>query len=174
MYFYDDVATEYIFLIHILIGTYPEEYSGALRNPLKGFRPDTGRNISRSRYVTLARHYIKWNDLEKRNTDDLVANIRAYSERKWAKFRGTGVKVIRVYLDWDRESGNEYWPSDLKSGDYSSPEFKRRVLRLVRAMGEWGIATQGWLGFRWESSVFVRASQPSSKFRNARTLGISF
>ena len=120
-----------------LVVVYPEEYSGALRNPLKGFRPDTGRNISRSRFVTLARHYIKWNDLEKRNTDDLVANIRAYSERKWAKFRGTGVKVIpRVYLDWDRESGNEYWPSDLKSGDYSSPEFKRRVLRLVRAMGE--------------------------------------
>ena len=65
-----------------LVVVYPEEYSGALRNPLKGFRPDTGRNISRSRFVTLARHYIKWNDLEKRNTDDLVANIRAYSDGK--------------------------------------------------------------------------------------------
>ena len=120
-----------------LVVVYPEEYSAALRNPLKGFRPDTGRNISRSRFVTLARHYIKWNDLEQKQTDDIVANIRAYSERKWAKLRGTGVKVIpRVYLDWDRESGNEYWPSDLKSGDYSSPEFKRRVLRLVEAMGQ--------------------------------------
>ena len=67
---------------------YPEEYPSALRNPLKGFRPDTGRNISRSRFVTLARHYIKWNDLEQKQTDDIVANIRAYSERKWAKLRG--------------------------------------------------------------------------------------
>ena len=116
---------------------YPEEYPSALRNPLKGFRPDTGRNISKSRFVTLARHYIKWNDLEQKQTDDLLANIRAYSDRKWAKLRGTGVKVIpRVYLDWDRESGNEYWPSDLESGDYSSLEFKQRVLRLIEALGE--------------------------------------
>jgi hypothetical protein len=116
---------------------YPEEYPSALRNPLKGFRPDTGRKISRSRFVTLARHYIKWNDLEQKQTDDLVANIRAYSDRKWAKLRGTGVKVIpRVYLDWDRESGNEYWPSDLESGDYSSSEFKQRLLRLIEALGQ--------------------------------------
>ena len=115
----------------------PEEYVGALRNPLKGFRPDMGRNVSRSRFATLARHYIKWNDLEQRKTDDLVANIRAYSDRKWAKLRGTGVKVIpRVYLDWDRESGNEYWPNDLESGDYSSPEFKQRLCRLIEALGQ--------------------------------------
>jgi len=120
-----------------LVVVHPEEYPSALRNPFKGFRPDTGRKISRSRFATLARHYIKWNDLEQKQTDDLVANIRAYSDKKWAKLRGTGVKVIpRVYLDWDRESGNEYWPSDLESGDYSSPEFKRRLLRLIEALGE--------------------------------------
>ena len=114
-----------------LIVVNPEEYPGALRNPLKGFRPNMSRNVSRSRFVTLARQYIKWNDLEQKKTDDLVANIRAYSDRKWGRLRGTGVKVIpRVYLDWDRESGNEYWPSDLESGDYNSPEFKRRLLRL--------------------------------------------
>ena len=119
-----------------LVVVYPEEYPRALRNPLKGFRPDIRRNISRSRFVTLARHYIKWNDLEQKQTDDLVANIRAYSDGKWAKLRGTGVKVIpRVYLDWDREIGNEYWPSDLESGDYSSPKFKRRLLRLIEALG---------------------------------------
>ena len=120
-----------------LIVVDPEEYPSALRNPLKGFRPDMGTNVSRSRFATLARHYIKWNDLEQKKTDDLVANIRAYSDRKWAKLRGTGVKVIpRVYLDWDREIGNEYWPSDLESGDYSSPEFKRRLLRLIEALGQ--------------------------------------
>ncbi|MFL2833130.1 MAG: hypothetical protein ACJ0BK_05925 [Coraliomargaritaceae bacterium] len=81
----------------------PEEYPSALRNPLKGFRPDMGGSVSKSRFATLARHYIKWNDLEQKKTDDLVANIRAYSDGKWAKLRGTGVKVIpRVYLDWDQ------------------------------------------------------------------------
>ena len=86
-----------------LIVVNPEEYPNALRNPLKGFRPDMGRNVTKSRFATLARHYIKWNDLEQKKTDDLVANIRAYSDGKWAKLRGTGVKVIpRVYLDWDR------------------------------------------------------------------------
>ena len=45
-----------------LIVVNPEEYPSALRNPLKGFRPDLGRNVSRSRFATLARHYIKWNE----------------------------------------------------------------------------------------------------------------
>ena len=120
-----------------LVVVYPEEYPSALRNPLKGFRPDMGKNIFSGRFVTLIRQYIKWSDLEQKQTDDLVANIRAYSDRKWAKLRGTGVKVIpRVYLDWDRESGNEYWPSDLESGDYSSSEFKQRLLRLIEALGQ--------------------------------------
>ena len=68
-----------------LIVVDPEEYPSALRNPLKGFRPDMGRNVSRNRFATLARHYIKWNDLEQKQADDIVANIRAYSDRKWAK-----------------------------------------------------------------------------------------
>lgn len=120
-----------------LVAVYPEEYPSALRNPLKGFRPNHDVKVRKNRFMTLARHYIKWNDLERQGTDDLVANIKAYSDQKWAKFRGTGVKVIpRVYLDWDEESGNEYWPSDLKAGDYSSPEVKRRLLRLVEALGE--------------------------------------
>ena len=91
-----------------LIVVDPEEYPSALRNPLKGFRPDMGRNVSRNRFATLARHYIKWNDLEQKQADDIVANMRAYSDRKWAKLRGTGAKVIpRVKLDWDGEGGNE-------------------------------------------------------------------
>ena len=65
-----------------LIVVDPEEYPSALRNPLKGFRPDMGRNVSRNRFATLARHYIKWNDLEQKQADDIVANIRAYSDRK--------------------------------------------------------------------------------------------
>ncbi len=51
-----------------LVVVYPEEYSSALRNPLKGFRPDLGGSVSKSRFATLARHYIKWNDLEQKKT----------------------------------------------------------------------------------------------------------
>lgn len=119
-----------------LVVVYPEEYPSALRNPLKGFRPDMGKNIFSGRFVTLARQYIKWRDLEQNQTDDLVKNIRAYCDKEWGRLRGTGMKVIpRVYLDWDHKNGNEQWPSDLESGDYSSPEFKRRLLRLIEALG---------------------------------------
>jgi hypothetical protein len=44
--------------------------------------------------------------------------------------------IPRVYLDWDSGSGNEYWPADLTSGDWSSQQFKDRVVRLVGRLGE--------------------------------------
>lgn len=116
---------------------YPEEYPHALRNPLKGFRPELWAKVKDNRYMTLVRDYIKWSDVEKNADDDLVANIRVLSQKRWKQHLGTGVRVIpRVYLDWDQQDGNEYWPEDLKAGDYSSPEFKRRVVRLVQALGE--------------------------------------
>lgn len=120
-----------------MVTVYPEAYPGALRNPLKGFRPNYWGKLEDNRFMTLARVYVKWNELDTGEADDLVANIKAYSKKKWARFNGTGVKVIpRVYLDWNKESGNEYWPGDLETGDYSSPEFKKRLTRLIEAMGE--------------------------------------
>lgn len=120
-----------------LVTIFPEAYSGALRNPLKGFRPYVGANPRQHRYMSLVQHYIEWNKLEDSASDDLVANIRAFSDKEWAKFKGTGVKIIpRVYLDWNKEAGNEYWPADMETGDYTSAEFDRRVERLVQAMGE--------------------------------------
>jgi hypothetical protein len=117
-----------------MVTVYPEESPGALRNPLKGFRPDLGQ-VCGHEYATLARHYIKWNELEN-DEDDSIQKIRDFCNEKWAGLDQLGIKVIpRVYLDWDSKSGNEYWPADLTCGDYSSDEFKRRLERLIQRLG---------------------------------------
>ena len=41
--------------------TYPTEYSGALRNPMKGFRPPAYRNNYDKEYATIVRCYLQWN-----------------------------------------------------------------------------------------------------------------
>jgi len=116
---------------------YPEEYPHALRNPLKGFRPYSNTNLFNHRFISVIKDYIRWNDLDRSASDDLVGRIINYSGRKWARPTALGIKVIpRVYLDWDGDPGNEYWPSDMETGDYSSPQFKKRVTRLVKAMAE--------------------------------------
>jgi hypothetical protein len=84
----------------------PREYQGALRNPLKGFRPD----IDRIMRVCNER----WKDVEKYNVK----------------------VIPRVYLDWDEKEGNEYWPEDMQVHDYSSLQFRQRVQRLIQRLGE--------------------------------------
>jgi hypothetical protein len=114
----------------------PREYSGALRNPLKGFRPDTGPRAFTHEYGTLARCYLKWNELENSESDGVDRIMRVCNER-WKDVEKHNVKVIpRVYLDWDEKIGNEYWPADMKVHDYSSEQFKQRVKRLVERLGE--------------------------------------
>ena len=44
--------------------------------------------------------------------------------------------IPRVYLDWDSATNNEYWPADLQSGDWTSQQFKDRVVRLIGRLGE--------------------------------------
>ena len=52
-------------------------------------------------------------------------------------YRPNNIKVIpRVYLDWNSETNNEYWPADLQSGDWTSQQFKDRVVRLIGRLGE--------------------------------------
>ena len=116
--------------------TYPTEYSGALRNPMKGFRPDTYSNNFNDEYATITRNYIKWNELEN-HYSDTIQKIKDVCDQKWAGVEEYGIKVIpRVYLDWDEQSGNEYWPSDMTTGDYSSEQFKQRLVRLISRLGE--------------------------------------
>jgi hypothetical protein len=108
----------------------PQEYQGALRNPLKGFRPDTGPRAFTYEYATLARCYLKWNELENSESDGIDRIMRVCNER-WKDVEKYNVKIIpRVYLDWDEKEGNEYWPADMQVHDYSSGQFKQRVQRV--------------------------------------------
>ena len=114
-----------------LITVYPEPYPHAIKNPLKGFRPEVDMDHE---YGTLSKVYIRWNEIE--NTlEDGVDKIIAVSNEKWAHVEENNRKVIpRVYLDWPgRESG---WPVDMIEGDYRSDHFKERVINLIGKMGQ--------------------------------------
>jgi Malectin domain/Domain of unknown function (DUF4832)/Divergent InlB B-repeat domain len=114
----------------------PPEIAGPLSNPLMGFRPDQDKWSQNPAYPTIVRHYIKWNEIENLESDT-VQKIRDFCNTKWANLPAANIKVIpRVYIDWDSNLGNEYWPSDLQTGDWSSPEFKARVVRLIGRLGE--------------------------------------
>jgi hypothetical protein len=113
----------------------PKEYPRALRNPLMGFRPDLGRHAFGHEYATLARHYIKWNEIENDELDG-IDRIRAFCNEKWKGVEAANIKVIpRVYLHWSKDD-QKYWPADMKADDYASDQFKGRVLRLVARLGE--------------------------------------
>jgi putative CocE/NonD family hydrolase len=114
----------------------PEVYPHALRNPLKGFRPGTSPRAFKHEYVTLTRCYLRWNELENDETDT-IDKIKKVCDEKWMDVEKHNIKIIpRVYLDWDRKKGNEYWPADMQTGDYSSEQFKRRVIRLAQRLGQ--------------------------------------
>ena len=72
----------------------PQEYPRALRNPLMGFRPDLGRRAFEHEYATLARHYIKWNEIENAE-DDGIDRIRAFCNEKWKGVEAANLKVDR-------------------------------------------------------------------------------
>jgi len=113
----------------------PTEFTGAINNPLKGFR-----DYKKNGYGLLERHYIKWSDIEA-NADDTVDRIIAHTEKitkaKGKRFEDLNVKLIpRVYLDWDGSPGKQHWPSDLKTFDYDSPAFQERLRRLIAKLGQ--------------------------------------
>ena len=109
----------------------PAEYFHALRNPLKGF---TTRGIDNHPWATTAQTYIHWNEIENSESDG-IEKIKKVCDEKWLGIEDNNVKVIlRVYLHW---SGNrKYWPSDMQQDDYSSEQFQKRVLRLIKRLGE--------------------------------------
>ena len=113
----------------------PVEAPGPLSNPLMGFRHDPN-SYSQYPYPTVVRQYIRWNQIEN-NVNDTVQKIRDFCNAQWANLPTNNIKVIpRVYIDWDSGSGNEYWPADLTSGDWTSQQFKDRVVRLIGRLGE--------------------------------------
>ena len=112
----------------------PKEYSSALRNPLKGFR--ARRGVFDHEWATLWHSYIRWNEIENDESDG-IDKIKTFCDQYWKDAEKHNIKVIpRVYLDWDEKEGNEYWPADMRTGDYSSEQFRQRVVRLVGRLGE--------------------------------------
>ena len=118
----------------------PPEFSGAINNPLKGFR-----DYKQDGYGLLKRQYIKWNDIEV-SAEDTVERIIAHTTKitstRGKRFEELNIKLVpRVYLDWNGEPGTEkdpqqHWPADLQTFDYDSPAFQNRLRRLVAKLGQ--------------------------------------
>lgn len=113
----------------------PVEYPNSLRNPLKGFRPLTkDARAENKRFATITHSYFKWNELENHESDT-VERIRDLCDVRWDGVEEKGIKIIpSIYLDFNEDQ--KYWPADLRTGDYSSPQFKRRLVRLIEKLGE--------------------------------------
>lgn len=109
---------------------YPDAYSRAIKNPLKGFR--SGKEGHE--YSTLIKYYFRWNALENSASDD-VDKIVAACDTRWRGIEKQNIKAIpRVYLEYPgRQSG---WPADMTTGDYTSDQFRQRVVSFIQKLGE--------------------------------------
>jgi len=113
-----------------LITIYPDEYHKAIKNPLKGFRPSAPDH----EYGTLIKHYFKWSELENLASDD-VNKIRQVCNTRWRDIETKNIKIIpRVYLAWPGR--NNIRPADMTSRDFTSNEFKQRVIALIKKLGQ--------------------------------------
>lgn len=112
----------------------PKEYSGALRNPLKGLRAGAPETAHKLPYGSLTKCYIRWNEIEN-SASDGVEKIQEFCDGRWRGLPEINTKVIpRVYLDWP--PNGHFWPADLPTGNYSSPQFMRRATALIEKLGE--------------------------------------
>jgi len=111
---------------------YPQEYSKPLRNPHKGF---TNRGVrENNEWATLMHSYIRWNEIEQDSLDGLK-EIKTWCDVNWSGVENKNVKVIpRVYLHWDDDK--TYWPDDMETYDYSSPQFIRRLKKMIWKLGQ--------------------------------------
>jgi hypothetical protein len=136
----------------ITVNIFPVPYDKAFPNPLKGFRASS---VTAEDYPTLTRLYVKWNEIEN-NENDGVEKIISYCNSQWKDLPKNNIKVIpRVYLEWpyshqtalntrdtvtaswgDTRYVERFWPADIKRGDYTSDNFKKRLLNLVAKMGK--------------------------------------
>jgi len=130
----------------------PKPYELAFPNPLKGLRSGS---LNKEIYPTLTRLYIKWNQIENSETDG-VEKIQDYCNKLWKNLPSRNIKVIpRIYLEWpfgEQDASHtrdtvtniwnetryceRFWPADMKRGDYSSEQFKKRLLNMIAKMGK--------------------------------------
>jgi len=114
-----------------LITVYPEEYDHAIRNPLMGFRASLDKDHE---YSTLSKTYIAWNELEN-SASDGVDKIMKVCDAKWLGIEKQNTKLIpRVYLSYPRKASG--WPADMTDGDFTSDQFKLRVIALIKKLGK--------------------------------------
>jgi hypothetical protein len=138
--------------INSMVRIIPEYYDKAFPNPLKGFRSSS---VEIEDYPTLTRLYIKWNDIEQTESDG-VEKIVNFCNRQWQGLPERNIKVIpRVYLEWpyQKQNGNNsrdsvtadwgdtrfverFWPADMKKGDYTSEQFRKRIVQLITKLGK--------------------------------------
>lgn len=118
----------------------PREFTGAINNPLKGFRDDKAPG-----YGLIVRQYIEWSDIESGAGDSverIIAHTNQITQRNGKRFEDLNLKLVpRVYLDWDGSAGTpekpkQHWPADLHTFDYDSPAFHERLTQLVAKLGE--------------------------------------
>jgi len=114
---------------------YPREYAHAIRNPLKGFRSSFNNSSAKDHeYGTLSKTYFRWSDLENAEGDG-VDKIIMVCDSVWRGAEAMNHKFIpRVYLQWPGKTGG--WSSDMTEGDYTSEQFKRRVIAFIKKLGE--------------------------------------
>lgn len=130
----------------------PKAYDKAFPNPLKGFRSST---VKMEDYPTLTRLYIKWNEIENSENDGVDKIVR-FCNKQWENLPQHNIKVIpRVYLEWPYNKQNatnsrdtvtadwgdtryvdRFWPADIRRGDYTSEQFKKRLVNLIAKMGK--------------------------------------
>lgn len=109
----------------------PQSFQGPLRNPLMGI---TARELGVHEWGTLTHHYIGWRELECVETDG-VDKIVDYCNAAWRDFPQKNIKVIpRIFLEYPGRP--HAWPEGLAEGDYSSPEFARRLELFVAKLGQ--------------------------------------
>ena len=110
---------------------YPEEYEQAIKNPLKGFR---GSFDKEHEYSTLVKSYIAWNEIESIASDG-IDKIKKVCDEKWSGCEGKNIKFIpRVYLSYPKKKSG--WPTDMTDGDFTSDQFKQRVIALIKKIGK--------------------------------------
>jgi len=108
----------------------PQAYDRALRNPMMGF---TTINVGSHPWNSLSHTYIRWNEIENHESDG-IEKIISVCNQKWSGAAAKNMKIIpRLYLHWDGDQ--KYWPADLQKDDYTSEEFRKRVLRLIERLG---------------------------------------
>ena len=128
----------------------PIQYNEGMNNPYMGFRNGISNAPSntvwkKNEYNTSYRNYIKWGDIESNETDG-VQKIIDFCNKAWNGAPAANVTFIpRVYIDWDSNANNEYWPADilvktgLQSNDpalWAHPIVKDRIVKLIAKLGQ--------------------------------------